>query len=48
LKQRSASLTIGPIPGFTFACEAAAMRRIRQDTDRRAGVDRKQIVGRGY
>lgn len=40
--------TIGPDTQIYLACEAAAMRRIRQILTAELGVDRKQIVGRGY
>lgn len=39
---------IAPDSKIYIACEAAAMRRIRQVLSGELGVDRKQIVGRGY
>ncbi|MDI1235981.1 MAG: siderophore-interacting protein [Polaromonas sp.] len=39
---------IGPGTRVYLACEAAAMRRIRQLLITQLGVDRSQIVGRGY
>ena len=39
---------IAPDSKIYLACEAAAMRRIRQVLSGELGVDRKQIMGRGY
>ena len=39
---------IQPDSKIYLACEAVAMRRIRQVLTGELGVDRKQIVGRGY
>ena len=39
---------IPPDSKIYLACEAAAMRRIRQLLTGELGIDRKQIVGRGY
>lgn len=40
--------TIAADTKIYLACEAAAMRRIRQVLSGELGIDRKQIVGRGY
>ena len=39
---------VGPDTRIYLACEAAAMRRIRQQLVEVLGVNRSQIVGRGY
>ena len=39
---------VGPDTRIYLACEAAAMRRIRQQLVDELGVSRSQIVGRGY
>lgn len=47
-KALNAFAPIGPETRIYLACEAAAMRRIRQLLITSLGADRSQIIGRGY